>query len=66
MYERQIFPIFLMWETDLWSTLKNIFTDTMAKQPRTTGAVMDQRKETGGTPAWSGSARFPERECGAR
>jgi hypothetical protein len=42
MYERQIFPIFLMWETDLWSTLKNIWADTMAKQPRTTGAVMDR------------------------
>jgi len=45
MYDRQIFPIFLMWETDLLSTLKNIWTDTLAKQPRVTGAVMDRVKD---------------------
>jgi len=44
MYDRQIFPIFLMWETDLWSTLRNIWADIQANQPRTTGAVMDKIK----------------------
>jgi hypothetical protein len=44
LYERQIFPIFLMWETDLFSTLKNIWTDISAKQPRTTGVVLDRVK----------------------
>jgi hypothetical protein len=44
MYDRQIFPIFLMWETDLWSTLKNIWTDIQAKQPRTTGGMFDKVK----------------------
>ncbi|RZU41781.1 C1 family peptidase [Edaphobacter modestus] len=42
MYDRQIFPVFLMWETDLFATLKNIWADIAAKQPRTTGAVMDR------------------------
>lgn len=44
MYDRQIFPVFLMWETDLFSTLKNIWADISAKQPRTTGAVLDRVK----------------------
>ncbi len=44
MYDRQIFPIFLMWETDLWSTLKNIGADISSKQPRTTGAAFDKLK----------------------
>jgi hypothetical protein len=38
LYDNRIFPIFLMWETDLWSTLKNIGEDFVAKQ-RTTGAM---------------------------
>lgn len=42
LYEAQIFPIFLMWETDLWSTLKNRLQDLVHGQPRATGAVADQ------------------------
>ena len=30
LYEAKIFPIFLMWETDLWSTLKNRLSDIAA------------------------------------
>jgi hypothetical protein len=44
MYDRQIFPIFLMWETDFLSTLKDIYTDIVAKQPRATGALLDRVK----------------------
>jgi len=44
LYEQQIFPIFLMWETDLWSTLKNRLEDLVIGQPRPTGAVIDQLK----------------------
>ena len=39
LYDNRIFPVFLMWETDLWSTLKNIGQDFVAKQ-RTTGAML--------------------------
>jgi hypothetical protein len=46
LYESQIFPIFLMWETDLWSTLKNRFQDLVAdllKPPaRPTAGLRDQ------------------------
>ena len=41
LYDAQIFPIFLMWETDLWSTLKDIGEDVIAKQ-RATGAILDR------------------------
>jgi hypothetical protein len=34
LYEARIFPIFLMWETDLFSTLKNRLEDLIAGQPR--------------------------------
>jgi hypothetical protein len=44
MYNKQIFPIFLMWETDLMTTLKDIWTDIQAKQPRTTGGPLDKIK----------------------
>ena len=43
LYESRIFPIFLMWETDLWSTLKNIGEDLIEKQ-RTTGGTLDPMK----------------------
>ena len=33
LYEEEIFPIFLMWETDLWSTLKNRLQDLVTGQP---------------------------------
>jgi hypothetical protein len=36
LYGRQIFPIFLMWETDLWSTLKNRLSDLLRGEPRPT------------------------------
>ena len=44
LYERQIFPIFLMWETDLWSTLKDRLEDLVIGQPKPTGGVVDQLK----------------------
>jgi hypothetical protein len=37
LFEARVFPIFLMWETDLWSTLKNRFSDTLASIVRPTG-----------------------------
>jgi hypothetical protein len=41
LYERQIFPIFLMWETDLWSTLQGRLEDILKDQPRPTGRFFD-------------------------
>ncbi len=41
LYDHKIFPIFLMWETDLWSTLKNRTADLLASQARTTGGMLD-------------------------
>lgn len=38
LYDANIFPIFLMWETDLWSTLKNRLEDLITGQPRPTGS----------------------------
>ncbi len=37
LFEERVFPIFLMWETDLWSTLKNRFADTLKSIVRPTG-----------------------------
>ena len=37
LFENRVFPIFLMWETDLWSTLKNRFSDTLSSIVRPTG-----------------------------
>jgi hypothetical protein len=42
LYEARIFPIFLMWETDLWSTLKNRLEDLVVSLPRPTGGLVDQ------------------------
>jgi hypothetical protein len=64
LYEHQIFPIFLMWETDLWSTLKGRLEDVLAGQPRPTGGFFDGAKSwwnerlekllaTPGTAIWS-------------
>jgi hypothetical protein len=64
LYERKIFPIFLMWETDLWSTLKGRLEDVMEGQPRPTGGLFDGVKNwwnerlekllaTPGTAIWS-------------
>ncbi|WOB06829.1 C1 family peptidase [Piscinibacter gummiphilus] len=37
LYEHQIFPVFLMWETDFFSTLLNLITDAIKDVPRSTG-----------------------------
>jgi hypothetical protein len=42
LYEAKIFPIFFMWETDLWSTLKNRFEDIVTGLPKPTGGLIDQ------------------------
>ena len=42
LYEAQIFPIFLMWETDLWSTLGNRLADLVSGLPTPTGGLIDQ------------------------
>lgn len=43
-YNNKIFPIFLMWETDIWSTLKNRLEDVLADQPRPTAGLFDSIK----------------------
>ena len=45
LYESQIFPIFLMWETDLWSTLKGRLEDVLEGQQRPTGGLFDGVKD---------------------
>jgi len=45
LYEHKIFPIFLMWETDLWSTLKGRLEDVLEGQPRPTGGLFDRVKD---------------------
>ncbi|THJ24742.1 MAG: peptidase C1A papain [Nitrospira sp. CG24E] len=44
LYEQKIFPIFLMWETDLWSTLKGRLADVLKGQERPTGGLFDSAK----------------------
>ena len=44
LYDSRIFPIFLMWETDLWSTLKDIADDQKVPMDRTTGTMWDKIK----------------------
>ena len=44
LYEARIFPIFLMWESDLWSTLKNRLEDLVTGLPKPTGGMVDQLK----------------------
>lgn len=44
LYENKIFPIFLMWETDLMSTLKNRLEDMLRGEPRIAGGLMDIAK----------------------
>lgn len=41
LYDNKIFPIFLMWETDLWSTLTDRLEDVLKGQPRPTGGLFD-------------------------
>ncbi|MBI4889080.1 MAG: C1 family peptidase [Acidobacteria bacterium] len=45
LFEAHIFPIFLMWETDIWSTLKNRLADLVLQEPRATGGWTDQLKK---------------------
>ncbi len=45
LYENRIFPIFLMWETDLMSTLKDRFEDVFEGEPRLTGGMLDSAKK---------------------
>ncbi|NWF71636.1 MAG: C1 family peptidase [Nitrospirae bacterium] len=44
LYEHKIFPIFLMWETDLWSTLRGRLEDLVKGQLRPTGGFFDSAK----------------------
>ncbi len=44
LYEEQIFPVFLMWESDLWSTLKNRLEGLVMGLPKPTGGLIDQLK----------------------
>jgi hypothetical protein len=37
LYEARIFPIFLMWETDLWSTIRNRLEDVLTRRRPTGG-----------------------------
>jgi hypothetical protein len=41
LYDAKIFPIFLMWETDLISTLENRLADFVHGEPRRTGGPFD-------------------------
>jgi hypothetical protein len=41
LYDHQIFPIFLMWETDLWSTLKRRLTDVLEDHSLQTTGLFD-------------------------
>ncbi len=45
LYDNKIFPIFLMWETDIWSTLKDQTKDLLAGQPRTADGMLDRAKD---------------------
>ena len=42
--DARLFPIFLMWETDLLSTLANRLSDLLSGEPRTTGGFRDKAK----------------------
>jgi hypothetical protein len=44
LYDNKIFPVFMMWETDLWSTLTDRLEDVLKGQPRPTGGLFDSAK----------------------
>lgn len=44
LYDAKIFPIFLMWETDLLATLKNRLEDVLLGEPRMAGGLLDVAK----------------------
>lgn len=41
LYDNKIFPIFLMWETDLLSTLRDRLEDVLKGQPRPVGGLFE-------------------------
>ncbi|RXK61711.1 peptidase C1A papain [Lacibacter luteus] len=43
LYDAQIFPIMLMWETDIFNTVKNMIEDTLlGQEPRATAGFLDR------------------------
>lgn len=44
LYERRIFPIFFMWETDWWTTLKDRMEDLWRGQPQPAGSFGENMK----------------------
>lgn len=44
LYDQKIFPIFFMWETDWWSTLKNRLEDLWRGQPMPAGSFRENMK----------------------
>jgi len=45
LYDAKIFPIFLMWETDLMSTLKDRLENKLKGEPRMAGGVIDTARK---------------------
>ena len=45
LYDAKIFPIFLMWETELMSTLKDRLEDALTGEPRLAGGWLDDAKK---------------------
>jgi hypothetical protein len=41
LYNHKIFPVFLMWETDFWTTIFNRLEDLIKGVPRTTGFSLE-------------------------
>jgi hypothetical protein len=41
LYSNRIFPVFVMWETDLWSTIHDRLLDMVRGQPRPTAGLGD-------------------------
>jgi hypothetical protein len=41
LYDAQVFPVFLMWETDAWSTITNRISDAVRDVPRSAGGFGD-------------------------
>ena len=44
LYDAQVFPIFLMWETGLWDTLKDRLGDLVRRQALPAGGMLDGLK----------------------
>lgn len=41
LYDAQVFPVFMMWETDAWSTITGRIADAVRDVPRTAGGFGD-------------------------